>query len=400
MKIRLIIYYTIIHVIFFSSSSSLIYASKNYTKDIADNIKSYTKKISKKSTKEIIKKAMRSVVLIHTFSEGAQKNNDSHLIHNSEINPRDKELKYYHGITNGTIIDKSGYIVSTYNSLQNSSEIIVSIDSEFDDNTHDINTLLIDKNNYKARIIKNIPELNISILKIDPRNNDENFPYINIGNISDLENSDNKMVYKNCFALGKCLGEHFVTLNKTSNTSNKFDVIVSPIETVLYKKIEGIKYLELKNKVLGSCVYPENSAGPIIDEYGNMIGISDYQASSKTFFTEELAIPVNIIKKAINIAVPNLIPSNSGVDIGIFEVENIEGVSDNIKKGIRIISIKHDSIAENSGLKVDDIIVRFNKENVTNKNVFKNLLDQSIGENSFTLTIIRNNKIIEIEIYK
>jgi S1-C subfamily serine protease len=343
-----------------------------------------------KELKNIAKKSLKFVVLIHTFNEKAKKD---HLIYNSELQPRETPFSYDHGVTNGTIISKTGYVVATYAGVKNSSRIIISLDSELKQNSID-SKMIITGSDYEAKIIREYPEFNITILKILPKNATEQFPYVTFGNINELKKSGETILNKSAFSLGKAAGKNFVTINKPTNSENTFRVIASPIENVGYEIIDGISYLTLNNSVLGTCLFPENSGGCIIDKNGKMLGIPDYQTSNKLFYLSKfVAIPIDVVRKVCKITIPTLMDNSfEHKPFGTTFLDNQDG-------RVYVETVEEGSEADNAGIKQGDVILKMAEKDIANAKTMQNLIDRSIGDGSITFKILRDNKnVIDIDI--
>ena len=76
------------------------------------------------------------------------------------------------------------------------------------------------------------------------------------------------------------------------------------------------------------------------------------------------------------------------------------GIMDNINIGIRVKSVHVNSPADKAGIMPGDIILTHNKDVVTNTKEFDNLQKYSIGNTTTTLKILRDETIIESEIFK
>lgn len=364
--------------------------------NIKDAAKDFVKSEDFQSVTESLKKYFQAVVLLRTFSDKATEDG---LIRNSALNPRDSKHMYNKGVTNGVVISPDGYIVANYNSVKNSSMILVSINSEKRKNTA-TDQMIITSDDRKARIVKEFPELNIVILKIDQIHKNEEFRYIEIGNIEKLKSSEGG--FDSGYTIGKAVGENFVTPNKSANSNNSFDVVAVPVKSIILENIDGAEYLVLKNNITGWCVFPENDGGAVVYE-GKLLGVVDYRATKSVFFSKELAIPANVVRRAVNMAVPGLLAKHVEVDLGM-NVKDLKEDALGIKKdkvfGILVESLEKGSIADKHGIMPGDVILKFNSSFLKNVRSFQNMLNRSIGDSIVSLTILRNEKLIEIEIIR
>lgn len=373
--------------------------------------KELNKKIENLSTlneidrmKKLIQTHSKAVVLIHTLSSSAK---DDGLIYNTALKKRLKKHHYYHGVTSGVILSKGGIVCATYDGTMNSDEIIVSIDSELREITANTKILLT-KNDYKAKVIKAIPELNLIFLKINPKKN-ESFDFLKLGNDSILINMNNNFIHNGAVVIGKAKGDRFVTISRPANSTNNFDIFSSGVEKLSYQKIDGSPLLIIENAISSDGVLPENNGGAIISLDGKLIGLAiinkdDFSKSSS------LGIPVSVIKQAAKIAVPILLDlgANSQFGIKAKDCEDLKlsktdrkvmGIDDKKEPfGIIVKSVALGSLADNTGIQAGDIILKFNNDIVKKYKTFQNLEKNSIGMQTIILKILRNGTAFDMEI--
>ncbi len=369
-------------------------------KELSAAVNKFLNSDEHKNAVEAVKKILPAVVLIHIFDDSQR---DTDKIYNSAIT----QGEHNHYITNGTIVHPTGYIVTTCDTLKKHSRIIVSINSEKRQDAVESSMVLTD-NDYEAEVVKKIPELNIAVLKINARNS-ESFDYVEFSTISRTI-SQNDSVLKSCsFVVGKASGESLDNMDNVFSSTNNFRVFAYPVEMVYFKKLNGVSFMIPENKILRSCVIPENAGGPLIDSVGKMLGIIDYHQSAERFFTENVVIPVNIVKRALEIAAPSMVfyPDEKLFEGDLQDVDRMPEISARILQsckelqngaaGVYVKSVVKDSIADQYGIKAGDIILKFNGELVENTVTMQNMLDRSIGEGSAVFTILRDRNIIEIE---
>jgi S1-C subfamily serine protease len=352
----------------------------------------------------LIKKKASAVVLIHTFSLA----NDDHLIYNSSVKKRLKAHHYRHGVISGVVISENGVICTTANGILNANRFVVSVDSEFRAKVDD-NNLVLTEDDYVADVIKIIPELNLAFLKITPKEGTK-LEFIELGNDGALVNNGDCILLNSAVVIGKCRGENFVTESRPCNSKNNFGLSAELVEKVSYRKESGKPILLLENHICGSCVIPENDGGGIIDtDTGKLLGIAfvNYDDFS---IQRSAGIPVSVIKQGVKIAVPSILDNATITHIGVdvtdakninvdqksLSVLNIDKKPD--KLGVKVTGIEMDSAAENSGVRVGDVILKFNEEVVSDCTTFDNLEKHSIGMQTVTLTILRGDKIVNLEI--
>jgi S1-C subfamily serine protease len=340
-----------------------------------------------KESANVAKKLLPAVVLIHIFNDNKK---DDKKIYNAAADAG--EEKRYHSVISGTIIHPLGYVVTTCDTLIEGTRIIVSINSENRSNTAN-SSMIITKDDYEAKIVKKIPRLNIAVLKIDKKD-DSDFAYVNLSNMGTAINKKDLMINKCSFAIGKAVGEKSSSDSEYISKKNSFRMSALPVETISMERIDGIWFAVARNSVMTTCVtLPENAGGAIIDNTGRVVGIVDYKASKKQLFAKNIAIPANVVRKALGLA---SVPSINVLDKKEFGAT----FSDNKdKKGVYVKTVKKDSLADQSGIAQGDIIMKLNEESVDDSESLENMLDRTSGDGTTVLSILRNKKVIEIEVF-
>ncbi|MDR3030895.1 MAG: S1C family serine protease [Holosporales bacterium] len=356
---------------------------------------------------EVIKENSEAVVLVYTFSSFAK---EDHKIYNSAIRPRLKRHHYYVGVINGIVLSENGIIVVPYEAIQNSSEIIVSINSELREHC-DNEKLKLTKNDYKAKVIKSFPKRNLAFLQIKPR---EKLKFITLGSDLDFVNNPKKIIKKTLGVIGKAKASEFITFQKPGIASNNFEVFFSYIDGIEYRNSSGIPILIARGLHAGNAFIPETCGGPLLNANGGLVGI--VYCKYCDFSTPlECAIPVFELKhciKAAGINLPYLFEDDlENIGIGAkdlkkpifaFGIKNedlkalkISATSSQIL-GVEIESITKGSKSEAAGLKAGDIIILLNDEIVTDTKTFENLINRTSG--NIIIKILSDKKIKEVEI--
>lgn len=382
--------------------SNVVYSQKNMTRDqLSKTIHDISKEQINNGLNDIVKKYSDAVVLIHTISNLAE---DDGFIYNSSIKKRLKKHHYKHGVISGVLLSEDGIVCTTNTGVMNSDKIVVSVKSELKPFSQD-SKITLGENDYKAKIIKIIPDLNLAFLKITPVKGHK-FDYLKLGNDTNLVNNNN-IILNGSVVIGKAKGENFVTLSHPANLRNNFSVIANGIEKLSYKKINGTPVLLLDNTITNTSVFPENEGGPIVDKEGKLLGIAF--VNNKDFsIASSMAIPVSVIKQAIKIAVPHMVHSLNDAYIGITTTVSEFQFPESLKKTlnlfsdvssvVKVESVDLDSAANKAGIRAKDIILKFNDDFVKDVETYKNLEKASWGEQTIVLKILRDGKLIDVEI--
>lgn len=382
--------------------SNVVYSQKNMTRgQLSKTINDISQEQINNGLNDIVKKYSDAVVLIHTISNLAE---DDGFIYNSSIKKRLKKHHYKHGVISGVLLSEDGIVCTTNTGVMNSDKIVVSVKSELKPISQD-SKITLGENDYKAKIIKIIPDLNLAFLKITPVK-DHKFDYLNLGNDTNLVNNHN-IILNGSVVIGKAKGENFVTLSHPANLRNNFSVIANGIEKLSYKKINGTPVLLLDNTITNTSVFPENEGGAIVDKEGKLLGIA-FVNNKDFLIASSMAIPVSVIKQAIKIAVPHMIHPLNNAYIGITTTVSEFQFPESLKKTlnlfsdvssvVKVESVDLDSAANKAGIRAKDIILKFNDDFVKDIETYKNLEKASWGEQTIVLKILRDGKLIDVEI--
>lgn len=146
-------------------------------------------------------------------------------------------------------------------------------------------------------------------------------------------------------------------------------------------------------------INPGNSGGPLVDSYGNVIGVTSAKISST--YTEGLgfAIPINdvvpVVEELINYGYVTGRPL-----IGI-SGENVTAQISayyNLPQGFFVAYIDPESGAADSGILPGDIITAINGQTITNLTELNNYRDQYKAGDTVTLTVYRDGRSIDYKV--
>ena len=403
----------------------------------------YNLNASKKSKinqfRSLIEKKSSGVVLIYTISDyefdPATQDLQARAFYNSAMKPRKKNSDYKYGVTCGVVISESGLVVTTYNGIMNSDRYFISIDSEKNKEDNTYSDIVLDGNTYKAHLVRTFPGLNLAFLQIETNKN-EKFDAINITNDAFLirkDGSANHLIY-NAMVIGKCKGEHYVTSRIPFNTRNRFDKYCVVIGGVSYTKKKGTPTLVLYTPVTGDGAIPENHGGALIKWDGKLLGIPVYEDNGISL-PYSAAIPASTIKKALGLLQQNI---NNTLSFGL-EVKNLNNNEKTLLKntlknkfgdidkklldklnsnkifddyliggelvdtnglGVIVKSITSDAPGAQAGILRGDIILKINDDYITDTETFYNVEKHSIDKTHVTVVLLRDKKIITLEVRK
>lgn len=270
------------------------------------------------------------------------------------------------GIGSGVIISEKGYILTNEHvSGGKNSTCYVTME---------------EGNSYKANVVWSESNLDLAIIKINMK----------CLNYASLGNSDKLSVGETVYAIGNPIGFEF---QKTVTSG-----IVSALNrTIIFN--ENDEEIYMSNLIqTDATINPGNSGGPLINKYGEIIGINTVKITSAEGIG--FAVPINVVKPILE-----KLESDGKFDeasLGIFAYDKnvIPYLNSNIKfeNGIYIAQISLDSPAFRKGLEIGDVITKIDDISLEKMcDLREYIYSKKIGD-VVRLSIIRNNKerIIEV----
>ncbi len=166
----------------------------------------------------------------------------------------------------GVIISEDGYIVTNNHVI---------------DNADEINITLANRRSYKATLVGADPSTDVAVLKIEGKK----FPYIVYGNSDEVKLGQWVLAVGYPLTLDVTVTAGIISAKSRSIGINRRQS-ESPVESFLQTD---------------AAVNPGNSGGALINTEGQLIGINSAIASpTGSYAGYAYAVPVNIVKKAVN----------------------------------------------------------------------------------------------------
>src|SRR5258706_5215762 len=144
-----------------------------------------------------------------------------------------------------------------------------------------------------------------------------------------------------------------------------------------------------------AAINPGNSGGPLVNLNGEVIGINTAIATSiGQYAGVGFAIPINMAKGIM----PTLIKGGK-VSRGLLGIV-IQDINDDIKeqfklsddKGALVAQINNDSAAEKAGIKVGDVIVKYNGKDIADTRQLRNMVAATAPGGRVDIVVVRDGK--------
>lgn len=258
----------------------------------------------------------------------------------------------------GFIINREGYILTNAHVISNAVNIRV--------------VLAEGKKEYPAKIIGIDRLTDTALIKIEPDFSPTVLPF---------GDSDKLQMGEVVLAMGNPLGfQHSVTSGlisaKERATPHAGDRYVNFLQT-------------------DSAINPGSSGGPLVNLYGEVVGINTAIVEQAQLIG--FAIPINTAKDVMSMLITGKTERGwFGANASPITLEEALELNYSDSEGMIIKGVEKGSPAEQSGLKVNDIITGFNNGPITNLAIFRRkLLALSPGQ-EIHLTLFRDGKTFEV----
>lgn len=256
------------------------------------------------------------------------------------------------GSGSGVIISEDGYIVTNNHVIEGATEIYIITNTGEE---------------HKATLVGADSKTDLAVLKIEGT-----FPYATLGNSADLE------VGELAVAIGNPLGQEFA--------GTVTDGIISALNRSVTVDNKQLTLLQTN-----AAINPGNSGGPLVNRYGEVIGINTAKISSDQLEGLGFAIPIDEAKPIIDdLLQSGYVRGRPVIGVGGRNITKQMAEAYNMKVGIYVVSMSPDSPAYMAGVQIGDIIVEADGqaiETVDELNEIKN--KHAVGER-LDLKIYRN----------
>lgn len=270
------------------------------------------------------------------------------------------------GTGTGIVMSEDGYIITNYHVIENAQRIDV---------------LLGNNESYSAQLVGGDETTDIAVLKVDAYGLDP----------AEFGDSDALRVGDAVVAIGDPLGAEL--------RGTMTDGIVSAINRDL--NLSGRKMTLIQtNAALNS----GNSGGPLINCYGQVIGIntmkmSSYSATSATVEGLGFAIPIAAAKPIIDELVSQgYVSGRPAIGIQGQSLDLRAQLFYHLPSGIIITDILPDSDAAQKGLETDDVIVAFNGAPISSLEDLVRIKSDCVAGDPVELTVYRGGSYYQVTV--
>ena len=174
---------------------------------------------------------------------------------------------------------------------------------------------------------------------------------------------------------------------------------------------DGVKDWQVLYIQHDAAINPGNSGGPLLNMYGEVIGINTMKFASTTIENMGFSIPsftfVNLISyiesgkeiKRVTFGL-SYIEVQKIISNGLAGTDSSYVIPEGIEKGIYVTQVSENGLAGKAGIKVNDILVKINGESVSRGFHIQVIVNNAIieGEETVVLTVLRNGAYVDINV--
>ena len=265
----------------------------------------------------------------------------------------------------GFIYTADGYIVTNQHVVANASSINV---PDYYGDT------------YPATLVGSDSDYDVAVLKIDAKD----LPAVTLGSSTDVNVGDTVM------AIGNPLGELTFSMSQG---------IVSCVNRAI--NVEGTPFNMIQ---VDASINPGNSGGPLMNLYGEVVGIVSAKYSSYANTTVEglgFAIPINDVQSIIKDIMENGSVGNKAymaITAGTMTQQMAAQYKINATEGVFVYSVEDDGAGDKAGLKLGDVITKLNDTQITSMEDLSAAKKGFKAGDTVTLTVLRDGKEITTQL--
>ncbi|HEY5560433.1 MAG TPA: trypsin-like peptidase domain-containing protein [Clostridiaceae bacterium] len=236
----------------------------------------------------------------------------------------------------GIIFSTDGYIVTNYHVVSGGNKYTVTLSNN--------KTEAVKIVNYDA-------SLDLAVLKITDST-------VVVPGVATFGDSDKLQVGETAVAIGDPLGQQFsnsVTTGVISALNRKIDSSTSGQQNPNSNVQQTPAASDQTYIQTDAAINEGNSGGPLINSQGEVIGINSAKIGGSNVEGLGFAIPINVVKSKVN----DLIRPMIMLGISARDIDQATATANNMPVGIYIQDITAFSAAEKAGLKIADVITKF-----------------------------------------
>ncbi len=258
----------------------------------------------------------------------------------------------------GIILDKDGYIVTNDHVISGGESITVTLN---------------DGRTFPATIVGKDENTDIAVIKITA---DDLHP-------AEFGDSDTIRVGETAVAIGNPTGQLMGTVTAGIISALSRNIMINNNIMTLIQTDASIN--------------TGNSGGPLINQYGRVIGMNSAKISSSNYEGLGFAIPINTVKPIVDELISQGYVSGrplAGISVG--EISFMASAFYGIPQGLYVNGSERNGNASSAGISEGDVITAVNGERVTDLSSAVRIRNTLKPEDQITLSVYRNGQVFDL----
>ena len=262
----------------------------------------------------------------------------------------------------GFIVDPKGIVVTNNHVIDNADEITVN---------------LSDGREIKAKVRGRDRETDLAVLEL--QSSSGRYPFVSFGREDCARVGDKVIAIGNPFGLGGTVTQGIVSARNRDIQSGQYDDFIQT----------------------DAAINRGNSGGPLFDLSGNVIGVntaiySQTGGSVGVGFAIPADLAQNVVRQLLEFGETRR--GWLGVSIDDVTPEIAASIGLSSPKGALVTVVRAGSPAADAGVKANDVIVKFNRRNITNvRDLTRAVADTPVGSTA-PMEVIRSNKRMTLSV--
>jgi len=265
----------------------------------------------------------------------------------------------------GFIITEDGYVVTNYHVVSGASSVEVT---------------LYNGDTYDAAVIGGDSDYDVAVLKIEATG----LQPVTLGESADVNVGDTVL------AIGNPLGELTFSMSQG---------IVSSCDRAI--NVDGTPF----NMIQVDCsINPGNSGGPLVNLYGEVVGIVSAKYSTYSSTTVEglgFAIPISDVRSIITDIMENGAVTDKAymaITAGTMNEQMAAQFNIDVTEGVFVYSVVEGGAGDKAGLRLGDVITKMGDKTLTSRQDLSAAMKGYRAGDTVTLTVYRGGQYIEVEL--
>lgn len=265
------------------------------------------------------------------------------------------------GMGSGFIVDRAGIILTNYHVVKNASEVKVR---------------LHDGREYIASDVKGDERTDVAIVRIEGA---KNLTPLALGDSDRIEVGDWVLAVGSPFGLD-----------------------LSVTAGIISAKGRGPGIAQREDFLqTDAAINPGNSGGPLLDLKGQVVGINTAIATStRSSAGVGFAVPVNMVRWVSRQLIDNGNVKRAWLGVGVQPVDAriARKYQAQLGRGTIVGQVMQGSPAAKAGVQSDDIILKFNRQNVVGPRSLQGIVERLEVGKSYTMQILRSGKNVNLKV--